>query len=83
MKSANLQDISNDALLQLERSIKILVGVLIGALLVLLIIGIEFTLKRGFDAFIIIPFALLPIVLINANSLKDIKKELSSRKTVL
>ncbi|WP_460977531.1 redox-active disulfide protein 2 [Spirosoma knui] len=79
MKSTRLKDMNNDALLQLEKSIKILVGVLIGALLVLLIIGIAFTLKRGFNAFIIIPFALLPIVLVNANSLKEIKKELSSR----
>jgi asparagine N-glycosylation enzyme membrane subunit Stt3 len=65
---------------QQAKTIKVVTGTLVGMLLVLLVMAIMLSIKKGFSALVIIPFALLPIVLINVNSLKQIKKELESRR---
>ncbi|GAB3796317.1 hypothetical protein GCM10028819_13700 [Spirosoma humi] len=61
------------------KTIKVATGTLAGMLLVLLVMAIFLSIKKGFSALVIIPFALLPILITNVNSLKQIKKELESR----
>ncbi|MBD2757747.1 redox-active disulfide protein 2 [Spirosoma validum] len=61
------------------KTIKIATGTLAGMLLVLLVMALFLSIKKGFSALVIIPFALLPILITNVNSLKQIKKELESR----
>ena len=80
MKGDKLQEMSTEALLKQKKSIVALTGMLAGALLVLLIIAIILSLQQGFTPLVIIPFALLPIVLLNLNTLKEIKKVLNSRE---
>jgi asparagine N-glycosylation enzyme membrane subunit Stt3 len=73
-------EMSVEKLQQQAKTIKVVTGTLVGMLLVLLVMAIMLSIKKGFSALVIIPFALLPIVLINVNSLKQIKKELESRR---
>ncbi|WP_332369312.1 redox-active disulfide protein 2 [Spirosoma telluris] len=60
---------------------------LAGALSVLLVMVVLLAIKKGLDGTSIglgvIPFALMPIVFLNWNNLKEIKKELNSRKNVI
>lgn len=83
MKGNKLQEMSTEALLKQKKTIGALTGMLVGALLVLLIVAIILSFEQGFTPLVIIPFALLPIVLLNLNSLKEIKKVLNSRNEVL
>jgi asparagine N-glycosylation enzyme membrane subunit Stt3 len=73
-------EMSIEKLQQQAKTIKVVTGTLAGMLLVLLVMAIMLSIKKGFSALVIIPFALLPIVVININSLKQIKKELESRR---
>jgi len=80
MKSKSLNEMSAEELLKQEKSIKIATGMLAGMLLLLLVMGIYLTFKKGsYAAFIVIPMALLPIVILNVTSLKKIKSELNTR----
>ncbi|AUD01887.1 redox-active disulfide protein 2 [Spirosoma pollinicola] len=83
MKNKNLSEMDSEALLKQEKSIKFLTGILIGALIALLAIGIISAYKNGQYTFIILPLALLPIVFLNINNLKEIKKEITSRRNML
>jgi asparagine N-glycosylation enzyme membrane subunit Stt3 len=76
-------EMSIEKLQQQAKTIKVVTGTLAGMLLVLLVMAIMLSIKKGFSALVIIPFALLPIVVININSLKQIKKELESRRGAL
>ncbi|GAB4045036.1 redox-active disulfide protein 2 [Spirosoma jeollabukense] len=70
---------SIEKLQQQAKTIKVATGTLAGMLLVLLVMAVFLSIKKGFSALVIIPFALLPILITNVNSLKQIKKELESR----
>lgn len=83
MKGNKLQEMSSEALLKQKKSIEVLTGMLAGMLLVLLIIGVYLSVNKGFTPLVIIPFTLLPIVLLNLNNLREIKKVLNSRKEML
>lgn len=83
MKNKNLNEMSNEALLKQQKSMKFLTGVLIGVLLVSLVGGVVSAFKSGQYTSLIIPFALLPIVFLSFNTLKEIKKEVNSRGNIL
>lgn len=70
---------SVEKLQQQAKTTKLVTGMLAGMLAVLLVMAILLSIKKGFSTLIVVPFALLPIVIINVNSLKQIKKELESR----
>jgi len=79
MADKKLQDTSTEKLLEQKKSITFLTGLLIGALLTLLAITTYISINQGFTPLLIVPFALLPILLLNVNTLRGIKKELRSR----
>lgn len=79
MKNKRLKELSNEELLKNEKSLKTITGMLAGALLVLLIINIFLAFKKGFSALSVVPIALLPILIVNFGSLKEMKKEIKSR----
>jgi hypothetical protein len=81
MKNNKLNELSNEELLKQEKSLKVITYMLAGMLLVLFITNIILTFKKGFSALFAVPIALLPIVIINLNTLKEIKKVLDSRRT--
>ncbi|TKC07948.1 redox-active disulfide protein 2 [Pedobacter polaris] len=79
MSKKNLSELSNEELLKSEKSLKTITAMLAGAILVLFIINVFLAFKKGFSAFSVIPIALLPIVIVNLNSLKEMKEEIKSR----
>ncbi|CCH01417.1 hypothetical protein FAES_3409 [Fibrella aestuarina BUZ 2] len=87
MKSQKIEEMSNEALLKQKKTTELATGMLAGALLMLLVMVVLLAIKKGLDATSIglgvIPFALMPILLLNWNSLKTLKKELNSRQNVI
>ena len=87
MKSQKIEEMSNEALLKQKKTTEFATGMLAGALTALLIMVVLLAIKKGLDttsiALGVIPFALMPILFLNWNNLKAIKKELNSRKNVI
>ncbi len=83
MKSQKIQEMSNEALLKQKKSIKLVTGMLAGALLALLVMVVLLVSTKGLHATSIglgvIPFAFVPILFLNWNQLKAVNKELNSR----
>lgn len=82
MKNKKFDKMSNGKLLEQEKSIKVLTGLLAGVLIVLFVLGVFLSTKQGLYSFLIIPFALFPIVILNFNALKEIRKELNTRENI-
>jgi hypothetical protein len=79
MKGRKFSEMSTEELLKSEKVIKMLTGMLLGSVTVLLGLGIFLTIRNGFNVLIVVPLALLPVVVLNANSLREIKKEKQAR----
>lgn len=80
MKNNKFSEMSTEELLKSEKSLKTVTYIFGVALLFLFGLNIFLAVNRGFSASQVIPLALLPILILNLNSLKEIKKELDSRK---
>lgn len=61
------------------KTTKTATGLLLGILIVQFVIGTYLTIKQGFNVFIIIPIAFLPLVMVNFANLKKIKEEIAKR----
>jgi Mn2+/Fe2+ NRAMP family transporter len=77
MLKKNLSDYTNEELIKREKTTTILTYMLAGSILLLFILNI--INKKRVVSSMAVPFALLPIVMLNSKSLKDIKKELKNR----
>lgn len=76
----NFSEMSNEELIKTQKSLKI-VTYLFGVVLLLLFgLNIYLIANKGFNASNVIPIALLPIFILNMNTLKEMKKELEARK---
>jgi len=75
-----LSELSIEQLEKRAKTTKISTGGLSGILLMQLAAGIYLTIKQGFNVFIILPLAFLPLVLVNITTLKKIKEEIATRK---
>ena len=80
MKKQLLKEMSNEELLKKEKLLKVFTYTFVGVLVALFLMNIYLSKKTGSSTSLIVPFALFPILIINMNSLKEIKKEISSRK---
>lgn len=76
MKSEDLKNMSNEQLLKQQKTTRFVIGLIIGALVASLAINIYNT---GFSFKLITPLALLPLVFVIRNSLKQIQQELATR----
>ncbi|MNE83115.1 hypothetical protein D3C80_1799050 [compost metagenome] len=79
MASKKPNEMSNADLLKNEKMLKTITYMLIGALIALFVVGIILIANKGLNALLIIPITLIPVVLINFNSLKEIQKEIKTR----
>ncbi len=67
---------------ELQKAIKtstLITGMLAGALIALLLLNI-FVNKKNFWGIIAVPLCLSPILFLNYNTIKEMKKELEARK---
>ena len=65
MESKKLQELSIEELQKREKATKLLTGMFGGALSVLLCLNIYNGLKKGFNSLGAVPFALIPILILN------------------
>lgn len=79
MKSEDLSNKSIEQLLKQQKTTRFVTGLLIGTLVALLAINIYQGLTKGFGSQLVIPFALLPLLLVMRTSLKQIQQELATR----
>jgi tellurite resistance protein TehA-like permease len=80
MNKTKLSEMSNEQLLKNEKNLKTITYMLATAVLILFITVIILAFKKGFSALNVVPIALLPIVIVNLNTLKEMKNEIKSRK---
>lgn len=80
MQSNKLTELTNEELLKRKKTTKLVTGLLLGMLAVLVVLNVINIIngKQNFSS-IAVPIALLPIAIINFNSIKEIDKELKSR----
>ena len=83
MKNQKPSEMSTEKLLEQQKTVKLVTGILAGMLTSLLVLSIFLAVQQKMYTFIPIPIALLPIVFVNINNLKEIKKELDSRKSII
>jgi len=79
MKSKKPAEMTNDELLKNKKTFSAVTYTLAGMLLVLFGMGIYLSIKKGFSALSVVPIALMPIVIINLNTIKEINKEIKLR----
>lgn len=76
----NFSEMTNDELVKTQASLKTVTYIFGAVLLLLFGLNIFLVANKGFSASNVIPIALLPIFILNMNTLKEIKKELESRE---
>jgi hypothetical protein len=80
-KQPDLSQLSTEELIKRAKMTKT-ATIMFGVILFLQFsIGVYLTLKNGFNVFIIIPVAFLPLMIVNLNSLKNIKDEMAKRES--
>jgi len=76
----NFDEMTTEELIKTQKSLKT-VTYLFGVVLLLLFgLNVFLVANKGFSASNVIPIALLPIFILNMNTLREMKKELESRK---
>jgi len=76
----NFDEMTTEELIKTQKSLKT-VTYLFGVILLLLFgLNVFLVANKGFSASNVIPIALLPIFILNMNTLREMKKELESRK---
>lgn len=80
METKKLTELSNEELLKKSKTTKLVTGMLIGVLIALTALNL-FNIINGDQHWgvLAVPLGLMPIALINYNSVQEIKKELKSR----
>lgn len=79
MKQKELIEMNLDELKSKEKKLKLALGILAGAIIVLLIACIIITITKGFEVFTIMPIIFLPIIITSFSGLKKIQEEIKSR----
>lgn len=80
MAQKQLSEMTEEELKKNVKMMTIAVTVIIVSIIIMLISAVYTYTKKGFTATAVLPFAFLPIVIINVMNLKKIKAELDSRK---
>ena len=80
MANKQLSEIPEDELKKREKEMTVAVILLLITVMIMLISTIFGFIKKGFTVTTILPFAFLPLAIINFLNLKKIKAELASRK---
>lgn len=78
----NQPDLSTLSVTELQKRVKTTktaTGLLLGLLFIQFAAGIFLSMKQGFNVFLVVPFAFLPLVIVNFNNVKKIKTEIAKR----
>ncbi|UPT70643.1 MAG: redox-active disulfide protein 2 [Flavobacterium sp. JAD_PAG50586_2] len=80
-KEIDLSSLSIEELNKQAKKTKTIAGLLAGILLVEFVIGLFLTIRQGFSIFLVIPFAFLPILIVNHQNIKKINEEIARRNS--
>jgi hypothetical protein len=76
----NLSELSKEELQKRLKTAGGMTGIFLAIVAVQLADGIYLTTQQGFNVFIVIPLAFIPLLLVNINNVKKIKEEIAKRK---
>lgn len=79
MAQKSFEDMSTEELEKSRKILSVILGFILGASLIILVLGIYITINKGFTPVLIIPITMLPIWIMNYNNLNKIKEELKKR----
>lgn len=77
---SDLSTLTTEELEKKAKSTKFVTGLLVGSIIVQFTAGVYLTVINGFNLFLIIPVAFLPLISLNFTNLKKIKEEIEKRK---
>ncbi len=80
MAQKQLSEMTDEELKKNMRMMTIAVTVIIVSIIIMFISAVFSYMKKGFGVTAVLPFAFMPIAIINLMNLKKIKAELDSRK---
>jgi Na+-transporting methylmalonyl-CoA/oxaloacetate decarboxylase beta subunit len=80
-KQPDLSELSLDELEKKLKTLKIANSFFIVSIVLQFFSGIYLTINKGFSPFLVLPVAFLPLLIININSIKNIKAEIVKRKS--
>lgn len=83
MKSPSISEMNTEVLKKNYKTMKMVIIILSVFLFIMVGSGIYITLSKGFGAVSILPFAFLPLFVLNIVNLKKIKNELITRGETL
>jgi hypothetical protein len=75
----NLSALSLEELNKKAKTAKTVTGLLGGLLFIQFAVGIYLTTQQGFNVFMIVPMAFLPILIVNFTNIKKINDEIARR----
>jgi hypothetical protein len=78
-KEPELSSLSLEDLNKRAKTTKTATGLLLGIIIIQFVVGTFLTVKQGFNVFIVIPLAFLPMVFVNYANLKKINEEIAKR----
>ena len=80
MKTKKLTELTNEELLKTNKITRLVTGILIGTIIALIVLNLVNIMNGAQKWFVlVVPLGLMPIVIINYNSVRKIGKELKSR----
>lgn len=80
MKNTKFSEMTTEELIKNQKTLKTVNTIFAVVLLMLFALNVYIVLRKGFSAMNVVPVALLPILFLNLSNLKEIKKELDSRR---
>jgi len=80
MKNTKFSEMTTEELIKNQKTLKTVNTIFAVVLLMLFSLNVYIVLRKGFSAMNVVPVALLPILFLNINNLKEIKRELESRE---
>jgi len=80
-KQPELSELSIEELEKRAKMTKLSSTMLIVAIVFQFFTGVYLTFKNGFNVFIILPMAFLPLIIVNFTNLNKIKDEIAKRKS--
>ena len=80
MNRQKLTELSIDELKQKKQTLKMVLNIFLGVLLILIGVLIFMVIRNGITPLIAVPFALLPVYLLSQKNIKTINTEIESRK---
>ncbi|WJS96701.1 redox-active disulfide protein 2 [Flavobacterium johnsoniae] len=81
MKAKKPSEMTLEELQKKEKMIQAAIYSLVALNIILLIAVIFLFTKKGFSALFVVPFSMVPIIIVNSNSLKEIRKEITLRNS--